>query len=188
MQDENPTVVGANPADNVQDGAASSSASSQDEPLAAVIADRDRLAVEKSEMQDAYLRLRAEFDNYRRRADRERVEFAEYAGSDIVRSLLTILDDFERALKAAKEGGSAETELVKGIELIHSRLFEALKKQGLEPISTEGAKFDPHLHHAVQMVPSDEGEDGTILEVYQRGYNFKEKQLRPAMVKVAVKS
>jgi molecular chaperone GrpE len=120
--------------------------------------------------------------------ERERWEFAEYAGMEGTRGLLPIVDDFERALKAAKASGSSETELVKGIELIYKRLLETLIKQGLEPISIENRKFDPHLHEAVQRVQDDDAEDGTILEEYQRGYNFKGKLLRPSMVKVAVRS
>ena len=99
---------------------------------------------------------------------------------------MPIVDDFERALKAAADRGSAGDEFVKGVQLIYNRLTDTLRKQGVEPIDTaEGVKFDPHLHHAVKNVESAEAEDGTILEVYQRGYNFKGKLLRPAMVTVA---
>ena len=154
---------------------------------AAVAAERDQLAQEKAELHDRYLRLQAEFDNFRRRAERERMEFAEYAGMEIVRSLLTIVDDFERAIQAAAGTEAAGSELGKGIELIYNRLTDTLRKQGLEPIEAENTIFDPHLHHAVQREPNDEVEDGTVLAVYQRGYNFKGKLLRPAMVKVAAK-
>lgn len=134
--------------------------------------ERDQLAREKADLQDRLLRLQAEFENFRRRAERERQDFAEYAGTEVVRALLNTLDDFERAIKAAAESGT-ENEFIKGIELIYSRLSDTLKKQGLEPISTENAKFDPYLHHAVQMVPRDDVDDGTVLSEYQRGYNFK---------------
>lgn len=154
------------------------------DPAAALTAERDQLAQEKAELQDRLLRLQAEFENFRRRIERERMEFVEYAGSEVVRSLLSILDDFERALKAADP---AESEFVKGVELIYNRLVETLKKQGLEVIQAENASFDPHVHQAVQRVETDEVQDGTILEVFQKGYNFKGRQLRPAMVKVAVK-
>ena len=149
---------------------------------------RGQWAKEKSDLEDLLRRRQAEFENFRRRVERERWEFAEYAGMEGTRGLLPIVDDFERALKAAKASGSSETELVKGIELIYKRLLETLIKQGLEPISIENRKFDPHLHEAVQRVQDDDAEDGTILEEYQRGYNFKGKLLRPSMVKVAVRS
>jgi molecular chaperone GrpE len=171
----------------VADNAESPGDNPEIDTASALIAERDQLAQEKTELQDRYLRLQAEFENSRRRAERERLDFAEYAGMEILRPLLTVLDDFERALKAAAETGSPDNEFVKGVELIYNRLTDTLKKQGLEPIAAEGGKFDPQLHHAVQMVETDDAEDGAILEVYQRGYNFKGKLLRPAMVKVASK-
>lgn len=146
----------------------------------------ERWAKEKAELEDLLRRRQAEFENYRRRVDRERSDFAEYAAMESVRGLIPILDDFERALNAAKSGVS-DSEFVKGVELIYKRLLDALGKQGLEPIVTEGQKFDPHYHEAVQRLEQDGAEDGTILEEYQRGYNFKGKLLRPSMVKVAVR-
>jgi molecular chaperone GrpE len=145
------------------------------------------LAEQKAELQDRVLRLQAEFDNFRKRTDRERMEFAEYAGEQTVRALLPILDDFERALKAAPRTDGGD-EFLRGIELIYNRLLDLLKKQGLEPISTEGVQFDPHQHQAIGRVESADHEDGAIVQEFQRGYNFKGKLLRPAMVQVAVKS
>jgi molecular chaperone GrpE len=147
----------------------------------------DQWAKERAELEDLLRRRQAEFENFRRRVERERSDFAEYAGMESVRSLLPTLDDFERALKSAQASGSGDNELVKGIELIYKRLLESLTKQGLEPIATEGEKFNPHLHEAVQRVEQEDAEDGVILDEYQRGYNFKGKLLRPAMVKVAVR-
>jgi len=153
-------------------------------PLAieTVVADRDRLAEEAADLKDRLARRLAEFENFRRRAERERAEVAEFVQSDTVKALLPILDDFERALKTE----SADKVYSRGMELIYQRLLDALKKLGLEPISAKGEKFDPHLHHAVDMVESSEAEDHTILEEYQPGYNFRGRLLRPAMVKVAV--
>jgi molecular chaperone GrpE len=93
-----------------------------------------------------------------------------------------VLDDFERALKVE----SADKEYARGMELIYQRLFDTLKKLGLEPISEEVPLFNPHIHHAVEMVDTKDHPDQTILEEYQRGYYFKGRLLRPAMVKVAV--
>ncbi|HEX3682815.1 MAG TPA: nucleotide exchange factor GrpE [Bryobacteraceae bacterium] len=144
--------------------------------------DRDRLAKEKSELQELLQRRQAEFENYRRRVERERSELFEYAATDTVKALLPILDDFERALKVE----TADKEYARGMELIYNRLFESLRKLGLEPLSTEGTLFNPHEHHAVDMVDTKEHPDQTILEEYQRGYKFKGRLLRPAMLKVAV--
>jgi molecular chaperone GrpE len=128
-------------------------------------------------------RQRAEFDNFRRRSEKERTEVFEYASMDAIKALLPILDDFERALKVE----SADKEYARGMELIYQRLFESLKKLGLEPIANEErALFNPHIHHAVEMVDTTDHPDQTILDEYQRGFFFKGRLLRPAMVKVAV--
>ena len=165
-----------------EDAQAAGDAGADPPDAAALAAERDQLAAEKADLQDRFLRSQAEFQNFRRRADRERAEFAEYASTEAVRALLPVLDDFERALKVE----SADREFQKGMELIHQRLYESLKKLGLSPLETVGQPFDPHVHHAVEMVETDAAEDHTVLDEYQRGYNFKSRLLRPAMVKVAV--
>jgi molecular chaperone GrpE len=151
--------------------------------LAAVSADRDQLAAERDDLKDRLLRLRAEFENFRRRAERDRFDYVQYAAAEMVRDLLPVLDDFQRARKVE----TADREYAKGVELIYQRLFETLKKAGLEPIEAAGRPFDPNLHQAVDRVHSEEHDDQTVLEEYQSGYNFKGKLLRPAVVKVAVK-
>jgi molecular chaperone GrpE len=150
--------------------------------LAAVTAERDQLAAEKAEIQDRYLRGQAEFQNLRRRIEKEKVEWHERAATEAVRTLIPILDDFERALKVEGAG----KDYGKGMELIFQRLFDTLKKLGLEPIDSQGQPFDPHIHHAVEKQETEDVADDTVLEEYQRGYNFKGQLLRPAMVKVAV--
>jgi len=154
-----------------------------DLPADAVREERDNLKAERDELKELLLRRQAEFDNFRKRSERDRTEFAQYAGMELVRELLPVLDDFERALKVE----TADTEYSKGVAMIYNRLFEALKKQGLEPIDTTGATFDPHLHQAIERVETTDAEDHAVLGEFQRGYNFKGKLLRPAMVKVAVK-
>ena len=151
-------------------------------PAPDLTAERDRLAREKAELQDLLQRRQAEFENYRRRVERERTELFEFASMDTIKALLPVLDDFERALKIE----TADKEYARGLELIYQRLFESLKKLGLEPISEEVPLFNPHIHHAVEMVDTKDHPDQTILEEYQRGYYFKGRLLRPAMVKVAV--
>jgi molecular chaperone GrpE len=151
--------------------------------LGAITAERDQLATEKVELQERLLRSQAEFQNYRRRVEREKSEFAQYAASEAILALLPILDDFERALKQ----DSADKEYQRGTELIYQRMVDTLKKLGLEPITATGQSFDPYLHQAIERVETDEAEDHTVLDEFQRGYNFKGRPLRPAMVKVAVK-
>ena len=151
--------------------------------LAQATAERDQLAAEKAEMQNLLLRTRAEFDNARRRQERERSEFLQFAAMDLVKETLPILDDFERALKVENK----DAHYAKGIELIYQRLYETLKKMGLEPIETAGKLFDPMLHQAVERVETEDAEDQAILGEFQRGYNFKGRLLRPAMVRVAVR-
>ena len=152
--------------------------------ITALTKERDDLLAEKAELNDRLLRRQAEFDNFRRRTERERSDFVQYAASETISGILPILDDFERALKTA----CPDEKYVQGVELIYHRLTETLKRQGLEPIDAAGKPFDPNLHQAVERVASDEVENPTVLEEYQRGYNFKGKLLRPSMVKVAVKS
>ncbi len=163
------------PADGVPEAAV--------EPVPAATAERDQLEREKADLQDRLLRNRAEFDNFRRRADRDRAEFFEYASMEAVKGLLPIVDDFERALKAE----SADKEYAKGMELIYARVQDQLKKLGLEPVESTGKIFDPNLHHAVDKAERNDVDENTVLEEYQRGYNFKGRLLRPAMVKVAVR-
>jgi molecular chaperone GrpE len=151
--------------------------------IAALTAERDQIAAEKADLKDRLLRTLADFDNFRRRAERDRSEYVQFATMELLRDLIPILDDFRRAVKVE----TADKEYAKGIELIDQRLFETLKKAGLEPIKAAGQPFDPNLHQAVDRVQSEELPDQTVLEEYQSGYNFKGKLLRPAMVKVAVR-
>ena len=151
--------------------------------IATLSAERDQLATERSELKDGLLRTLAEFDNFRRRAERDRSDYVQFAAMEIVRDLVPVLDDFQRAMKVE----SADSEYAKGIELIYQRFFDTLKKAGLEPIESAGKPFDPNLHQAVDRLQTEDYPDQTVLEDYQSGYNFKGKLLRPAMVKVAVK-
>jgi molecular chaperone GrpE len=175
-------------ADNKQEQKASgveenSPAVTPEAEIAALTAERDQLAAEKADLKDRLLRALADFDNFRRRAERDRFEYVQFAAMEMVRDLIPILDDFRRAMRVE----TADKEYAKGIELIEQRLFETLKKAGLEPMEAAGKQFDPNLHQAVDRVQSEEWPDQTVLEEYQCGYNFKGKPLRPAMVKVAVK-
>jgi molecular chaperone GrpE len=151
--------------------------------LAAVLAERDQLASEKAELMDRLMRRQAEFENFRKRVERERAEMLEFGGIEVLKAILPMMDDFERAL----ETGSEDKEYVRGMELIYQRFSEALKKLGLEPMESKGKKFDPNLHHAVDKQETSEHDEDIVLSEYQRGYYWRGRLLRPAMVKVSVR-
>jgi len=143
----------------------------------------DALQREKDALQDRLLRTAAEFDNYRKRVDRERRELAEYTTAEVLKDLLPIVDNFERALQAP---ATSETDAFrKGIELIHKQMLELLKKRGITPIEALGTDFDPNFHQAVIHEVSDAHREGEVMAELQRGYLIGERLLRPAMVKVA---
>jgi molecular chaperone GrpE len=149
-----------------------------------VTAEREQWIAEKAALNDRLLRAHSDFQNLRRRTEQQRVEVYDSATAEALRALLPVVDDFERALRAE----AADKKYVAGIELIYNRFAETLKKLGLEPMDSKGQPFDPQIHHAVDMVETDDAPDHTILEEYERGYNFKGRLLRPAMVKVAVQA
>jgi len=155
--------------------------------LAQVAADRDRLQREKDELQDLLQRRQADFENSRKRAERERADASEYGAMDAIAAVLPILDDFELALKAMPAGAETLADYVKGTELIYQRLLDILKKRGLEPMESVGKTFDPMLHHAIQVIDNGEGSESVVLEEFQRGYFYKGRLLRPAVVKVSGK-
>jgi len=149
-------------------------------------AENAQLTAEKAELQDMLLRRQADYDNFRRRSEREKAETREFAAMSAVEALLPILDDFERSLRAAPADEAAR-DYTQGVALIHQRLIETLSKLGLEPIPSAGQPFDPNLHNAIQKEEREDVADQTVIEEYQRGYFFRGRLLRPSMVKVAVK-
>ena len=142
----------------------------------------ETLRREKEDLYDRLLRKQADFENFRKRTEREKREFQQYALSEIMGELIFILDNFERAFSHA---GEASSEYTKGVELIYRQLKDVLEKRGLNAIETEGRKFDPNFHEAVAREERNDVEEGTILEELQRGYFFHTRLLRPAMVKVS---
>ena len=144
----------------------------------------DRLAAleaERDEAVDRWKRTAADFDNFRKRVARERDELVTLANERLVKELLPILDDLERALVAASE--HEEARLEEGVRLVHRQLAAALEREGLTEIPTEG-KFDPHVHEALLSQPS-EAEEGSVIEVLQKGYRLGDRVLRPARVVIA---
>ena len=138
---------------------------------------------ERDDYYDRWLRKSAEFDNYRKRVDRERREQGQQAVNNLLLELLSVVDDFDRALMVdAGEGGAAYR---KGVELIHAKLYDLLRKYDVRPIDAVGADFDPNLHQAVVQEESPEHRDGEVIDELQKGYMIGDRLLRPAMVKVA---
>jgi len=143
----------------------------------------EALRREKDRLQDQLLRTAAEFDNYRKRVDRDRRDQAEAATASALTGLLPIIDDLERALKAPT--GEDVESFRKGIELIHQQMIELLRKRGVTPIEAVGADFDPRYHQAVVHESSPDHREGEVIEEFARGYMLGNRLLRPAMVKVA---
>ena len=131
---------------------------------------------------DAYLRLAADFDNYRKRVAREHADLTTRANERLVNELLPVLDDLERALEAAAE--HEEAKLEEGVKLVHRSLVALLERHGLSEIAAEGA-FDPHVHEALLTQPADSAAEGAVLQVLQKGYRLGDRVLRPARVIVA---
>ena len=138
---------------------------------------------ERDDYYDRLLRKTAEFDNYRKRIERERRAHAEQAVTDLLLELLLVVDDFDRALTVDAEESAGAYK--KGVELIHAKLHDLLRKQGLKPIEAIGAEFDPNLHQAVAHEASPGHRDGEVIGEMRRGYTIGDRLLRPAMVKVA---
>jgi molecular chaperone GrpE len=152
--------------------------------LADLQRERDDLRRERDDFKDRWLRKSAEFDNYRKRIDRERREQADLAVVDLLQDLLLVVDDFDRALTvdAGDEGAAAYR---KGVELIHGKLHDLLKRYGVKPIEALGADFDPNLHQAVMHEESPEHREGEVIGELRKGYTRNDRLLRPAMVRVA---
>ena len=151
------------------------------------VSETEKLRAERDALLDRLARLQAEFDNARKRAVREQQDFREFAAADVIKNFLPILDSFERALKAGGDSNSNanSNDFRNGIELIYRQFQDALQKIGVQPIVSVGQAFDPRVHEAVEMVDTSEVPDHHVLDELQRGYRYKERLLRPAMVRVA---
>ena len=144
--------------------------------------DIDRLQRERDECHERLLRTTADFDNYRKRTDRERREGAEHVALALLTDLLLLVDDFERALAADTQDGDVDR---RGVEIIYKQLLDLLAARGVAPIEALGADFDPNLHQAVAHEPSEAHRDGEVIEELRRGYTLRDRLLRASMVKVA---
>jgi molecular chaperone GrpE len=154
-----------------------------DPPAADVIAaDAAALRAETQQLRDRVLRTLADFDNFRKRTEREKADFFKYALAGPMRDLLPVLDNFDRALEHAEEGDDFH----KGVALIYKQLFDVLQRNGLKPIDQAGVPFDPNIHEAVVREENPDVPSHTVVAILQKGYFLHDRLLRPAMVKVAV--
>ncbi len=152
------------------------------EELTIALEESDRLALEYL---DHLQRLQAEFDNYKKRVDREKKELIEYANAELIPELIDIMENLERGVASAKESGDIDS-IVKGMEMVSNQLMDILGSRGLKPIEAVGKKFDPHYHEAMMMTPTDEYPYNTVIEEFQQGYMMKDKVLRYSRVRVSV--
>jgi molecular chaperone GrpE len=148
-----------------------------DEPVT-----QEEVVEEQPADDDRLLRLAADFENYKKRAARERQEYVQLANERLIGELLPVLDDLERALAAAEQ--HEEAQLEDGVRLVHRSLAALLERHGITAIETDG-KFDPHVHEALLSQPSEEAESGAVLDVVQKGYKLGDRVVRPARVIVA---
>ncbi|BCB04884.1 nucleotide exchange factor GrpE [Bacillus sp. KH172YL63] len=136
-----------------------------------------------NESENRYLRLRADFDNFRRRVNVENEAKEKYRAQGLITELLPALDNFERALNIEADNEQTK-QLLQGMEMVHRSLVDALKKEGVEPIEAVGQEFDPHLHQAVMQVEDENFDSNVVVEEFQKGYKLKDRVIRPSMVKV----
>ncbi|MEZ7744747.1 nucleotide exchange factor GrpE [Gemella sanguinis] len=143
----------------------------------------DKLEEELKQSEDKYLRLYAEFENFKRRKNKEIETNNVYKSQKVITEILPSLDNLERALQVESDNEEIKS-LLKGVEMVYEGLLNVLKSEGVELIETENAQFDPNYHHAVMQDEDSEKESGAILDTFQKGYKLKDRVIRPAMVKV----
>ena len=152
-------------------------------PESALTEQMQKLAAEKQDLTNTLVRLQADFDNYRKRTEKERDQARHRGVENLIEQLLPVLDGFDRALAAHDD--PAYEDYRKGFELIRKQLWDLLAKQGVHRIESVGKEFDPNVHHAVEHVPTNDYPDGAVIDEFQPGYMFHHRVLRPAMVRVA---
>ena len=179
---EAPETAEASESDAAEaDAAAEAEAETPDEDAAALKAQVESLKAALEEKDNRVKRLQADFENFRRRTSKEREELANVVTQDLLKSMLPILDNFDRAMAAEQKDNES---FQKGVEMIYTQLHETLKNAGLELIDTAGQKFDPNFHQAVMRVENPDLEDDTIAQELQKGYIVKGRVIRPSMVQV----
>ena len=179
---ENGETVAAPVSGTAEEEVSASDTSARANRGASPVSDTAALERERDEYLDALQRLKAEFDNFRKRTAREHEAMSARANEALLRELLPIIDDLERALEAAEQ--HEEAKLEDGVRLVHRALADVARRHGLEEIETDGA-FDPHVHEALLAQPAEDAESGSVLQVLQKGYRLGDRVLRPARVVVA---
>ena len=153
------------------------------EPVDEEVQEESSIEDELKDLQDRHLRLRAEFDNYKKRKDREFIRLLQYEGKDVIISFLGIADDLQRMIASADGDKSKNAKsLVEGMNLILEKLHRRLSALKVEPFDSEGVKFDPELHDAMMTQTSDDHEDGVVIQEFEKGYKYKDRVIRHAKV------
>ncbi len=179
QQDEELVVAEKNPP--ATEAFNENSAETEAEPRTVSAEEYDRLVAERDQLLDRVARVQAEFENARKRAEREKADYRDYATGHVVEKFLPVLDNFELALKS----DSSHEQLHSGVELIVKQMEEVLRQLHVKPVATIGEPFDPHLHEALGTVERDDLPDHSVAEEIRRGYKLRERLLRPAMVRIA---
>ena len=148
-------------------------------------AEIQKLIDERDSLQDRLLRRQAEFENYKRRVDRERSEYTQSATAELIGELLGVLDSFDLAIRNATSQGSAGADMLRGMDLVYKQLLDTLGRFGVKVIEAKGQAFDPNFHQAISTVASDDVPENTVVEEFRRGYTLNGKLLRAAMVAVS---
>jgi molecular chaperone GrpE len=146
-----------------------------------------KLVEEAAKHKEQYIRLYAEFENARKRMDREKQEFVKFANEGLITEFLGILDNLERSIESANAQHQDYTAFLKGIEMVMAHVHEMLKNNGVVPVEAQGKMFDPHSHEVLMQEETEEMDDGMVMEEFQKGYRLGEKVIRTAKVKVARK-
>jgi molecular chaperone GrpE len=184
-EESQPTTT---PESSLEDSQGNADPSSQEEGLDIDSADaqspEQRAQEELQIFQDKYMRLAAEFENYKRRAQRDQSDAIRYANESLLKNLLPTLDNLERAIKSGTDAGASGA-LIEGVELTHKQFLETIEKLGVRQVTSTGAEFDPNIHQAVAQVESETAAPNTVVEEFQKGYFLHDRILRPAMVTVA---
>jgi molecular chaperone GrpE len=187
MDEKNQDVI----ADEVQaergaDGAAEAEEDGSQAP-GVTVAELQKLQEERDALNDRLLRKQAELENYRKRVEREKTEYIQWASSELIRELLNVLDSFDMAIRNASTDSPASENMLQGFSLINKQLQDTLARFGVKPIEAKGQPFDPNVHQAVSTTPTDEADENTVVEEMRKGYMLNGRLLRPSMVSVAVK-
>jgi molecular chaperone GrpE len=147
----------------------------------------EALKRERDDLFDRLLRKQAEFENFRKRMEREKSEYTQFASAELMKEMLNALDSFDLAIRNAAAEAKDSVNMLRGFELIHKQLQDTLTRFGLKPLEAKGKKFDPNFHQAVSTKATNEAEENTVIEEMRKGYTLNGRLLRPAMVTVSVK-